>query len=624
MCRRPRPLSCSMFALSWLLSTTACNLNTGSTAQGQRDGSAKVTPEAVPPAARTTAKVIEGNAPETASVRPPTEVRDAAVHYPIALETLLDIVPNPDAQFMVVRDPSALLDLAHVFVGEHLRALPLEFGASPERAELFAAVLSTAASVGKELARSSIDLDKGIVVLDEQETIIYGAANPNALVDVLRALGVPDTELPKHCVALPKVPGYVGCGDDEATLLGITPGKHSAQLLKDLGATLPGYTLERANVLARLRTGEGTSMTFAATSAAGELQLSLGLGATAPELATYFDPGPARALAVLDPSTAFVWVNLAEGTLREQFSVLPSLVAPLTASINGELFFGGLGGGGIGVLLGLDDTSAISGLLSLVSLQLGKLPKQLPDGTKVDFSVQKVKAGPSWINALQAKLSASAVAEGFSNMGLEPTVLAFATGGYAAVTIGATDETVAAIHDPKTRTASAPRLPAAMSRSMADGTAFMAMHLPLDTFQSPNIAEYLKNAMAGMPGDTFRSTGGVAGSALLAAIAPLSSVSLWMTHSAKERVLHLSVQTFGDASEAGKAATAALESIDGGADAKSTYDTLAKTFPKSRQADSSRTRSGAQGTEGAAITSAFVFGVAAALTIPAATKFANK
>jgi hypothetical protein len=69
-----------------------------------------------------TATKAEGEAPDRPaeagtppSGDPPTMPVPLAVEYPIALDPLLDLVPAGAQQFGIVRDPEAMLALAHPF-----------------------------------------------------------------------------------------------------------------------------------------------------------------------------------------------------------------------------------------------------------------------------------------------------------------------------------------------------------------------------------------------------------------------------------------------------------------------------------------------------------------------------
>jgi hypothetical protein len=94
---------------------------------------------------------------------------------------------------------------------------------------------------------------------------------------------------------------------------------------------------------------------------------------------------------------------------------------------------------------------------------------------------------------------------------------------------------------------------------------------------------------------------------ILSLLAPLSSVSLWMTHPEKERVLHVELGAFADGdSDEDKAARGAVTKVTGGADRNEVYSALASEYGdekyKARAGDSPNAL-------GSAVTGAFFLGV---------------
>jgi hypothetical protein len=160
-----------------------------------------------------------------------------------------------------------------------------------------------------------------------------------------------------------------------------------------------------------------------------------------------------------------------------------------------------------------------------------------------------------------------------------------------------------------------------MARALNEGGASWALYVPLDGLQAPQMQQQIADGVAIVPD---RERGGLApdafANALLSVVAPLSSVSLWLTHPEKARVVHLVVEGFADDSTAkGKAARAAVAKVTAGGDRKQVYGALAKEHPDPRFT----ARSGTDPTAlRATLSGAFMLGLLAALAVPAAMEAA--
>src|SRR5690606_37045299 len=129
------------------------------------------------------------------------------------------------------RDPKIAVSLVEAYVVDQMAGLaPLAgdsdpaFGAELEKMRTFVDKLST------KLDEGVIDADKGLLLLERGDAIIYGSADPQALPKLLKELGA--DEIPKHCAAIEGAKGYAACTNDEAVLAEVVPGKQAAALRK--------------------------------------------------------------------------------------------------------------------------------------------------------------------------------------------------------------------------------------------------------------------------------------------------------------------------------------------------------------------------------------------------------
>lgn len=515
----------------------------------------------------------------------PSGFGDPAVSYPAALDDLLGLVPDGESTFVVVRDPSALMSLFGTFVADQVKGLaPLAKVAEPEVGAKLEESAAIYAKLGAELAKGVIDLDKGVVVIDTADAVIYGANDPNALPNLLRALGA--EKVPNSCAALAAAPGYAVCGDDEAKVKALAPGKKAAELRTALGAALPGFDLERGNFVGRFV--EDKQVHFAVATPPGSVHAAIGLADVMGEQAEILGVGKPTALGLADPGSAFAWAKLDPSKLEPALQAMGPPMNTVGATFGGEIYFGGVTGGvPMAFLLGVSDPSPAAGLVSLASLALDQVPKELPDGTKVDVKVTTVQAGSKDVQTLHGKLSGSKNVEKLAELGVLAEGYAFSAGKFAGAVVGSNDaavKTIAQFEGSGPSQALLERLPPALARVLNEGTATWAVHLPLDGLQSPQMQSQLTEGIAMLP---ERERSGLEpdafSNALLSMVAPLSSVSAWMTHPENARVLHVSVEGFADDSTAkGKAAREAVAKVTVGEDRKATYAALAQQFDDPR------------------------------------------
>ena len=546
---------------------------------------------------------------------PPKEpVVEGSVAYPAALDDLLNLVPAGETTFVAVRDPNAVVALFGTFVADQVKGLaPLAKTADPQLGAKLEESATVYAKLGVELAKGVINLDKGFVFIKSSEAVIYGANDPNALPNLLRTLGAED--VPTHCVAMADAPGYAACGEDEAKVKALVPGKKAAEHRAAIVAALPGFDVERGNFVGQFT--EDKTIRFALATPPGSMHLAVGLGDAIAEQAEMMAVGKPTALGLADPSAAFLWAKLDTKALEPIFQGMGPPVTTVGATFAGEIYVGGVQGGvPLAILLGVNDPYPAAGMISLASTMLDQVPKQLPDGTKVDVKIDKLQAGGKEVSVLHGKLSGSQQVEKLAEVGVKAEAFAFAAGKFAGAVIGSDDTAVKTIAEFDGAGAGQPlleRLPPALASTLEEGGATWAFHLPLDGLQAPQMQTQLTEGVAmipesergGLPADSFAN-------ALLSVVAPLSSVSAWMTHPENARVLHVSVGGFADDTDKGKAAREAVAKVTAGGDRKATYAALAAEYPDPRF----KARSGDDPNAlRSAISGAFMLGVMAALVM---------
>ena len=576
----------------------------------EAEGTPEGTPEATPPAATPTS--------------PTPDAAEPPVAYAAALEPLLDLVPGEDDHFIVLRDPSAVLKLFDAFVGA---ATPSVLARFTDEADVGEArvVLEEIAKLRDALIEAKVDLDAGMVFLEGPGAIVYGTASeePTALKVALKAVGVKDTDLPPTCVAPPAMPGFAACGDDEATLMALTPGKHGASFRSAFEDRLTGFELERGNALFRLKGPEGPVLGAVATPP-GRMHVAVSLADVAQELGKYARSGKPDALGMLSPGAAFIWGRVELASFQEQIDQAPPPVKNVAGTLTGEMVMGGVEGSAGAVLFGVNDPFPASGLVSLAALQSEMIQSQLPEGSTV--KVEPVEAGGTKTQALHVTMAVDAQSQKMVDaLGLEPSAWGFSAGKYAGAVLGGKVEAVQAVAAYEPGDVALEGVPANLARALRSGDVAFAFYLPFDALQAATIRDTLQAAIAAAPGAEVADPEIVA--AAYDIVSPLSSVAVWLSHPADDRVLHVSIDAFADATtDEGKDALEALGKVIAGADPAETYGALAARYPASARSLRYRVRAGnVEGGVGpAAMSASFLLGAVAGITVPAFTKYVER
>ncbi len=567
-------------------------------------------------------EAIAAAAEGLAEVPPPSE--EAAIAYAADLDPLLDLVPGTDDHFIVMRDPAAALQLFDAFVGTVTPSVLSRFSDEPDVAQA-RVVVEEVAKLRDALIEAKVDLDEGMVFLEGPGALVYATASedPSAIKVALKAAGVKDADLPPTCVAPAAMPGFAACGDDAATLGALTPGKHAADFRSAFTSALKGFDIEHGNLLMRL---DGpTAPVFAAVATPpGRMHVVVSLAEVGEELGKYVVASKPDALGMLAPGAAFVWGRVSMGAFEEQIGQMPGPAKNVAGTMTGEFFLGGVAGAAGALLMGVDDPFPASGLVSLASLQADAMQAQLPPGSTVE--VAPVKVGDSTTQALHVKFGVDEASRKMAEaLKLEPSAYGFSAGKYAGALVGATEEAVAGVGTYEPKTPPLPGVPANLADALLRGDVAVAFHLPFDALQSATVRETLQQAIAAAPGEAALDTKTI--EAAYDVLSPLSSLSVWMTHPAGERVLHVSAEAFADASTPeGKDALEALGKVVAGADSSETYGALAKAYPGTPRSLRYQTRAGEVdgGVGPAAMSTSFLLGALAGISVPAFTKYIER
>jgi len=546
------------------------------------------------------------------------------VEYAAALEPLLDLVPGSDDHFIALRDPAALLRLFDAFVGT---AAPTVLERFSEQADVGEAlvVLEEISKLRDALIEAKVDMDKGVVFLEGPGVLVYGTSSddPSAIKVALKAVGVKDTDLPPTCVAPPAMPGFAACGEDEAVLKALTPGKHGATFVAAYKDRLTGFDVEQGNALFRLEGPKGAVLAAVSTPP-GRMHAVVSLADVAEELGKYLVAAKPDALGMLTPGAAFIWGKVSLAAFAEQIDQAPGPVKNVTETLTGEMLVGGVQGTAGAVLVGVTDPFPASGLVSLAALQADMLQSQLPPGSTV--KVEPVEVGGSTTQALHVKFAIDEAGQKMVDaLKLEPSAYGFSAGQYAGAVLGASQEAVKTVSSYKPEAASMDGVPGNLAAALRSGETAVAFYLPFDALQASVVRETLQAAVASTPGADFADPKII--SAAYDAVSPLSSVAMWLTHPQKERVLHVSVESFADATtDEGKAALAALGKVIAGSDSAETYGALASAYPSSSRALRYKVRAGEieGGVGPVAMSASFLLGLVASITVPAFMKYIDR
>lgn len=547
---------------------------------------------------------------------------EAETSYPAELDPLLDLVPAGSPVLVVVRDVDDLLAVADATLGavdSPLRSLATAVGGS-DAADV-TRLLDGHKSLQAGMRGADFAIDKGIVIADVagEGVVIYGTAKPDALPTLLRSLGAEGDDLPDDCKALDTSPGYAVCASTPETLAKYAPGKEGAAVRTKLGERLGSKEVDRANVLAHIAQDPdpGKHVTFGMATTPGLVHFTVGVPKAPEELGQFLSAGTSPALGLVSPGSGFYWAKLDSAAITSSPAAGEPMVGNVLKTLTGELMLGTLADpAALVIVAGVSDPGPAGGLIGLASLQAGSLPKELPDGSKLEVGTETLSIGGKDTQVLHAKLTPAAEqAAMIAKMGLAPEAWLFSAGGYAGVVLGADKtavEKVATHSGAGLGSEAVHALPKPLAQGLVDNEVALAMHMPIDGLQSPQLTEAFEKVAAQVPASELPPgmTAAQIMSHARAMISPVSGLSVWMAPPKDRLVVHMALSIIGDPrTEEGKAALAAMTTVAGGGDAGAAWGDVATRYSTSDRHTAYEARAGKR--SDGALASAAMLGVLA-------------
>jgi hypothetical protein len=536
--------------------------------------------------------------------------------YTRGLIDQLDLIGADADGYLVIRDLRPLIAQARrveqVMAGPLARAIPAlaELGggtgairlAQLERArELLALLLAG-------LEGSGVALEQGVVVSvgQGQPVIAFAAADLQRLV-ALASLAGPELDLARSCAALADHPGWFACSlGGPAQLERYVPARQGEALAARLAARVGGASLEQVNLALSLASGPAPIDAILATDpGVWELTIPVPASASAAEDQQLLSVGPAPALRALVPGTSFMWARVEPAALAEGDSPVGPVGPEL---LTGELWFGALDHpNGMIAQAGITSASAAASMVETLAAMLPQAavePEQLP-GVRLDLDRASIDLDGARVPSIGVSLSSAGdqAQSWAATLGVDPRARLWAHGDYLSLAVGEVQAIPAALsrlEGSGPSPAALAGLPPTLAHALLASEVALVMHVVLDHWQAPPSEAELEALLAGLPESSRPSPAAI--TALFQALAPWSTVDLWLSRGPASWLAHVSVVPFGAAgvdhpseSESESEAAAAAEVLDAvlaGADAQAGYRGLLSRFPRSPRASSYRARVG--------------------------------
>jgi hypothetical protein len=520
---------------------------------------------------------------------------EPAPSYPSDLMALLDLIPTDEETYVAIRDPSRLVTAMTAMSGiptEGLVALLQALGFSETSSALMADAIVGISSV---LEGSAVELERGVLVLPQmgEGAVVYAASKPDALIEGLARAS--KTEPAMKCGAVSGAPGYVSCGaaEDDPSF---AAGKQAAERSKVVAAGLVGLNLDRAYVAGRVRLNRGTVLSMSIEPSGDQAVVSITLP---PQImgARQLGPRPPGMLSMMKPGDGFLWGSLSDEGLKRVTRKVPPVAAGPVGSLVGEFVLGTVGDPpGALFALGIDDPAPLRSTMKLLEGQLASLPRKLDDGSKLTVEARKLEVDGGTLDTIFGSLEGNKALAPLAEMGLDPSGYLFVSDSFAAAYVGSNEDTVKALAADKGTGPTDEQLamlPPAARADLADNRVSILAHVPLDGLSTDAFRAQAKDVSG-----QFSASGVDRGQLLegvLATVAPLSSMTMWVRHEGKATALRVAVSPFGSpgTTEGDKATRAVSEFLSGG-DASDVFGVLATEFADSERASSYQIRAGQQ------------------------------
>lgn len=565
---------------------------------------------------------------------------DGAI-YSRSLIAQLDLIP-PDADgYLVIRDLRPLLAQAQrveqVLAGPLARAIPalakMGGGTGEGRLEQIEQARAALELLLAGVEAAGVELDRGLVVaFGAGAPLIVFAADDLGRLGMLASL-VDGVDLTKMCGQLTERPGWFACslGDPEALsrYVPAEQGRALAERLADRVGVQSVEELEPVNVALSMVEDKRPFDAILRTDP-GLWELTLPLPADSGE--QLLRTGPAPALRALVPGTSFAWARVDAAALDKAVSTLePLSPGPVT----GEVWFGAVDEpDGLVAQMGITDvTAATAGIEALAKLLPDEPiePEEL-EGLKLDLDRASIQLDGQRVQTIGVDASGEGAAAWVESLGVEARGRLWAHGKYVSVALGevqAIPGALAKLEGEGPSAGAIATLPASVGRALIAGEVGLLVHLVLDHWQAPPSEAELEVLLAGLPEENRPSA--IAITSSFQALAPWSSVDLWLSRSQREEapwLLNLSVVPFaaeggGVTAAEATAAAAVLDAVLAGSDGVAGYRELLTAYPRSPRVTSYRARAG-DAPEHHAAASMVMIGAIGAIAIPALSEYMSR
>lgn len=581
-----------------------------------------------------------------AAATTPTEAKDGAApssgsaaslpttpSYPAGLDALLDLVPADVSSYMIVRDPGAFVHGATWLVEAERAPIDGFMGLvsrkdpKADRGEQVRKFLDNYGAFVAALT-GGVQLERGAVVYqhDDAGVVLFHATDPDALKKALAVIGI-ESKAEFQCKAVAEPSGVVACSELPAAITGFASGKAASKRREELAKAIPGTDLERANLIGIA--GDAEKVVWTVESMPGRLELGVQFAGVPAEARRFAAAGPASALEAVSPGATFVWGRVDMAALEPMIASVPSPFQNVVKSLTGEYLIGATEDPiALVVLAGATDPAPFRGAMAMMMLGMGEGKKELPDGGTLEVKLENVDVGGSPTQVVHATAAGRPEIAQMTDLGMQPEAFAFAGGRWIAATLGADAKIVdkiAGLAGAGPSDALLATLPPGLAGSLRDGKTAFAIHLALDGLHTAATRQAFDRAFAAMP-----KTGDAPNAEdlrhFMGLLAPISSMSVWMTWNEIGPQAHLALQGFSDPStDAGKAAQAALLEVGKGGDPAAVYGALATKFADAPRAASYRVRAGETANSMmSSMSSVMLVGILAAVAIPAFTKYIER
>lgn len=550
--------------------------------------------------------------------------------YKQTLPNVLDMVgENPDG-YMAMRDMGPFMDLMRegkILIDgpvDNLLTMVEESGEHVER-EDFEKFRAKYGQLMTALEGSGIKWDHGMVINGKKGNdgvVLFQAESLEKLEPILTAVDQPPTKVKEHCAKLDADPEWIACGETADKAKAYKPAKKGSELVAALEHNLPGVDFKAVNMAFDF---DEASMVMLTDPGIYHLAMHVKKDLP-PEFSKVAGRGPAKALRLVKPGDTFLWGRIDMGAAKAQAGGVPKPAQAMVDAFDGEFLMAGTSDpAGFVVQAGVTDPYPVRSVLDLGWTQKDNLPKEIPNapGLTYEFKAEEISVGDEKFRVLSAIFDSPEIKK---YEGLwKPAVSAWVGGGYLSVGAGMGIDEAKKVANASGEGPSEEllaSLPPGLAEELKAQEVNFAYHASFDALQSPALMDELEKNWGSIDLPDKPSFDALEG--VMQLFAPISELSAWVSRSNTSPVFHVSVRMFGDPrTEEGKAALAAINSVAGGTSRADAYGGLAKKYGASHRAHAYEVRA-SKDMKDASVAGLSVVGIAAAVAIPAFTKYQRR